>query len=149
MTLETENETSGNEEAANVQSAGGLNESIADGAAASSDAASPNEGDHGDEQQVNTPEFAEVQNESVPPTEEGLARIQDIKVTVSADLGRTTLPIQTLMNLGTGSVLELDREIGSPVELVAQGVKLACGEVVVVDGFFAVRVTEVFDGKQG
>ena len=47
------------------------------------------------------------------------------------------------MQLGEGTVLELNREIDSPVELMAQGVKLASGEVVVVDGCFAIRITEV------
>ena len=78
-----------------------------------------------------------------------LNRFQEIKVTVSADLGRASVPLQTLMNLGQGSVLELDREIGSPVELVAQGVALASGEVVVVNGCFAIRVTKVYEGQAG
>ena len=47
------------------------------------------------------------------------------------------------------SVLELNREIDSPVELIAQGVPLAEGEVVVVDGFFAVRVTKVYENQKG
>lgn len=76
-----------------------------------------------------------------------LNRFQEIKVSVSADLGRASVPLQTLMNLGEGSVLELDREIGSPVELVAQGVTLASGEVVVVNGCFAIRVTQVYEGQ--
>lgn len=77
-----------------------------------------------------------------------LSRFQDIKVQVSAELGRTEVPIQSLMELGEGSVLELKRDIDSPVQLVAQGVPLASGEVVVVDGCFAIRVTEVIDSPQ-
>lgn len=103
-----------------------------------------------DNVQVSSPEYQEVS----PAGENGqetadLNRFQDISVTVSADLGRAKVPIQTLMNLGEGSVLELNREIDSPVELVAQGVALACGEVVVINGCFAVRVTKVYEGKKG
>ena len=47
------------------------------------------------------------------------------------------------MQLGEGSVIELDRAIDSPVELIAQGVTLATGEVVVVDGCFAIRILNV------
>ena len=97
---------------------------------------------------VASPEFQEVNDADAANQPQDLSRIQDIRVTVSADLGRTTIPIQKLMSLGEGSVLELNREIDSPVELVAQGVALAAGEVVVVDGCFAIRVTEVYEGKK-
>jgi flagellar motor switch protein FliN/FliY len=103
-----------------------------------------------DDVQIDSPEFQEVSHHGASQTSKAdLNRFQDIKVTVSADLGRAQVPLQTLMNLGEGSVLELNREIDSPVELVAQGVALASGEVVVVNGCFAVRVTKVYEGKQG
>lgn len=101
-----------------------------------------------DRVEVNTPEFQEMSSHDAPNDGTDLDRFQNIKVTVSADLGRAEVPIQTLMNLGEGSVLELNREIDSPVELVAQGVPLACGEVVVVNGCFAVRVTQVYENKK-
>jgi len=101
---------------------------------------------------VSTPDFQEVSDQrraSGDSHTNDLKRFQDIKVVVSADLGRATVPLQTLMNLGEGSVLELNREIDSPVELVAQGVPLASGEVVVVDGCFAVRITKVYENQAG
>lgn len=99
--------------------------------------------------EVSSPEFQEVSESGDSPSQGAeLNRFQEIKVTVSADLGRAEVPIQTLMSLGEGSVLELNRTIDSPVELVAQGVPLACGEVVVVDGCFAIRVTEVYESKK-
>ncbi len=90
-------------------------------------------------------EFSEDQDGPGQPSE--LSRFQNIKVAVSAELGRAEIPIQALMNLGEGSVLELNRDIDSPVELIAQGVALACGEVVVVNGCFAIRVTKVYATK--
>lgn len=99
--------------------------------------------------EIGSPEFQEL-SDSGDPKNRGaeLNRFQEIKVTVSADLGRAEVPIQTLMSLGEGSILELNREIDSPVELVAQGVPLACGEVVVVNGCFAIRVTQVYESKK-
>ncbi|MFK7765632.1 MAG: FliM/FliN family flagellar motor switch protein [Mariniblastus sp.] len=98
--------------------------------------------------QVSSPEFQDLADSKDNARQSGdVNRFQNIKVTVSAELGRATIPIQTLMELCEGSVLELNREIDSPVELVAQGVALACGEVVVVNGCFAVRVTEVYETK--
>lgn len=92
---------------------------------------------------VSEPEYQELSDTSGSNRAEDLARLQNIQITVSAELGRATIPIQELMQLGEGTVLELNREIDSPVELVAQGVKLASGEVVVVDGCFAIRITKV------
>ena len=96
--------------------------------------------------EIGSPEFQEMSAAGQSSkTQTDLNRFQDIKVNVSADLGRAEVPIQTLMSLGEGSVLELNREIDSPVELVAQGVPLASGEVVVVNGCFAIRVTKVYE----
>lgn len=105
----------------------------------------------GGDVEVGSPDFQQVSDDrgsaTRAPSSE-LNRFQDIKVVVSADLGRATVPIQTLMNLGEGSVLELNREIDSPIELVAQGVPLASGEVVVVNGCFAVRITKVYENQK-
>lgn len=98
--------------------------------------------------EVGSPEFQELADRAGAGAGTDLDRFQSIKVTVSADLGRAEVPIQTLMNLGEGSVLELNRPIDSPVELVAQGVALACGEVVVVNGCFAIRVTKVYENQK-
>lgn len=100
-----------------------------------------------DDVQVDAPAFQEMAA-AIQGNAAELSRFQGIKVTVSADLGRAEVPIQTLMDMGEGSVLELNREIDSPVELVAQGVPLACGEVVVVNGCFAIRVTKVYENKR-
>ena len=97
---------------------------------------------------LSSPEFQEFSDDQDGPDQPSeLSRFQNIKVAVSAELGRAEIPIQTLMNLGEGSVLELNRDIDSPVELIAQGVALACGEVVVVDGCFAIRVSKVYATK--
>ena len=101
-----------------------------------------------DDVEVGTPEFQEMTDSPASDKQADLNRFQDIKVNVSADLGRAEIPIQTLMNMGEGSVLELNRSIDSPVELVAQGVPLACGEVVVVNGCFAIKVTKVYENQK-
>ena len=129
------------------------NETVGDEAAqvdASQAATESTDGGEKGNVQVNTPDFQPLQNSGgIAGKPKDLNRFQDIKVTVSADLGRASVPLQTLLDLGEGSVLELDREIGSPVDLVAQGVTLASGEVVVVNGKFAIRVTEVHEGQAG
>ena len=73
----------------------------------------------------------------------GFDRFFDVKVSVYAELGSIEMPIGELLKLGEGSVVELNRLIAEPVDLVSQGVKIAKGEVVVVDDCFAVRITEI------
>jgi flagellar motor switch protein FliN/FliY len=97
--------------------------------------------------EVQTPEFQEFSKTSTAGAQNEISRFHDICVTVSAELGRTRIPIQKLLSLGSGSVLELDRNINSPIELIAQGVPLASGEVVVVDDCFAIRITEVYPNE--
>ena len=101
------------------------------------------------ESEISTPEFQELPNNESKSGSADLSRIQNIQIEVTAELGRTTIPIQELMEVTEGSVLELNREINSPVDLCAQGTPLATGEVIVVDGNFAIRITQVFDTDQG
>ncbi len=158
MTTETdatnpeEVETPAGTEAAANETPSNDESSATEGSTATSDegAESAAENEVNGEVEVNAAEFQSLEEGSAATDKpKDLNRFQEIKVTVSADLGRASIPLQTLMNLGEGSVLELDREIGSPVELVAQGVALASGEVVVVNGCFAIRVTKVYEGQAG
>jgi flagellar motor switch protein FliN/FliY len=77
-----------------------------------------------------------------------LDRLFDVTVTVTAELGRTTRSIGDILKLSLGSVLELDRLVSEPVDLMVQGVRLARGEVVVVDDRFAIRIKEIADPKK-
>lgn len=72
-----------------------------------------------------------------------LERFSDVQVEIAVEIGRVTMSIGDLMNLGHGSVVELNRALTEPVSIMAQGVLIASGEVVVVDDRFAVRITEI------
>ena len=72
-----------------------------------------------------------------------LSLIADVEMTVTAELGRTRMMVSELLNLGPGSVVELDRAAGSPADLLVNGTPVARGEVVVVDEEYAIRVTEI------
>ena len=73
----------------------------------------------------------------------GLGLLQDVVLEVTVELGRTSLPLAQLMNLGIGSVVELDRSAGAPVDVRVNGTLFAKGEVVVVDDEYAVRIIEI------
>ncbi len=94
---------------------------------------------------VRTPEFPDLKPTTSPVGAAGeLNRLYDVQVTVAAELGRISVPIQKLLGLTEGAVFELDRSISSPIELVAQGIPLGNGEVVVVDDSFAIRIKEIY-----
>lgn len=69
--------------------------------------------------------------------------ILDVPVTLSMEVGRTRIPIRNLLQLNQGSVVELDREAGEPLDVFVNGTLIAHGEVVVVNEKFGIRLTDV------
>ena len=72
--------------------------------------------------------------------------LADVLMTISVELGRTKLAIRDLLNIHSGAVVQLDRQVTQPVDIFVHGTLIARGEVVVVDESFAVRVTELVTG---
>jgi flagellar motor switch protein FliM len=64
-------------------------------------------------------------------------------ITISAELGRTSMPVRDILSLEEGSIVELDKLAGEPVDIKANGVLIAKGEVVVIDDNFGIRVIEI------
>ena len=69
--------------------------------------------------------------------------LMGVPLTLSAELGRCSLRVRELLELGVGAVVHLDREADAPVDLLVNGTIVARGEVVAVDGRFGVRITEL------
>ncbi|MCS7166750.1 MAG: flagellar motor switch protein FliN [Gemmatales bacterium] len=88
-------------------------------------------------------EFAELPPHSQNETSVPLERLHQLSVSVTAELGRTRLPLREILRLGPGSVIALDREVSQPVDLRVNGVLIARGEIVVVEDRFAVRIVEL------
>ena len=72
----------------------------------------------------------------------------DVAVTVSAELGKASIPLGEVLKLGPGSIVQLDRLVSEPVDVLVKGILLARGEVVVVDDFFAIKIKEVIQPRQ-
>ncbi len=78
---------------------------------------------------------------ALPP---GAMRVlYDLEMTLTAEIGRTHLPLREVLNLTPGSILELDRAAGDPADVMVNGRLVARGEVVVIDEEYAVRITEI------
>ena len=69
--------------------------------------------------------------------------ILDLPVTVSIELGRTRLQVEDILRLGQGSVVELKKLAGEPLEILVQGRPIGKGEVVVVNEKYGIRLTDI------
>lgn len=83
-----------------------------------------------------------VPQQGVPPMK-NMDLILDVPLDISVVLGRTRKSIQDILNLGTGSLIELEKLAEEPVEILVNGKQIALGEVVVVDENFGVRITSI------
>ena len=91
-----------------------------------------------------------LEDEGVPPADEdvNLDVILDIPVTIAMEIGRTTISIRNLLQLNQGSVVELDRLAGEPMDVLVNGTLIAHGEVVVVNDKFGIRLTDVISATE-
>lgn len=81
--------------------------------------------------------------EVAPANPPNLAALHDIPVKVEAVLGGAKMRIDTLLGLAPGSIVELDRRVGEPVDVVVNGRLIARGELVLIDGALGVTLTEI------
>lgn len=95
------------------------------------------------------PEFGEQKNQRSPSADEvKLDVILDVPVTVSLEIGRTKINIRNLLQLNQGSVVELDRFAGEPMDVLVNGTLVAHGEVVVVNDKFGIRLTDIISPSE-
>jgi flagellar motor switch protein FliN/FliY len=76
-----------------------------------------------------------------------LEAVSDIPVSISVVLGKTSMQVQQLLKLGRGAVVELDRKVGEPVDILVNNRLVARGEVVVVEDKIGVTMTEIIKDK--
>lgn len=82
-------------------------------------------------------------NETKEPQGRKMELLLDVPLEVSVELGRTRMSIQSLLALGPGSVIELDKIAGEPLDIMVNGRLIARGEAVVVNDKFGVRLTDI------
>jgi flagellar motor switch protein FliN/FliY len=87
--------------------------------------------------------FNAVADDSVPDKDIKLDVVLDIPVNISMEIGRTKISIRNLLQLNQGSVVELDRLAGEPMDVLVNGTLIARGEVVVVNEKFGIRLTDI------
>ncbi len=135
------------EVAAGVSDAGGDEQALADEWAAAMEESGDTPSDDEEEETAQAVELEELQDEGKPvqidPNGPELDVILDIPVRISMEVGSTQIPIRNLLQLNQGSVVELDRLAGEPLDVMVNGTLIAHGEVVMVNDKFGIRLTDV------
>ncbi len=120
-----------------------------------SEATTAKEGEEGQSQDGAKPDgsyeparIQDLQEEAGGGEEVSVESILDIPVTLSMEIGRTMISIRNLLQLYQGSVIELDRLAGEPMDVLVNGTLVAHGEVVVVNEKFGIRLTDVISPSE-
>jgi len=93
--------------------------------------------------QVQSVEFSEADENKTTGPGASIDFLLDMGIPVTVAIGRTEVPIQQLLQLSPGSVLKLDKPIDAPADLYLKDTRFATGNVVVVEGRFAIRIKEI------
>jgi flagellar motor switch protein FliN len=94
------------------------------------------------------PALTDVSASNQGPDDQNLQLILDIPLKVTVELGRTRMVVSELLNLGQGSVIELSKLAGEPMEVLVNGKLVARGEAVVVNEKFGVRLTDIISATE-
>ena len=101
-----------------------------------------------DSQQPKPVDLDELNDEAIPLGDPKLDVILDIPVTLSMEVGNTEIAIRNLLQLSQGSVVELDRVAGEPLDVKVNGTLIAHGEVVVLNDKYGIRLTDVISPQE-
>ena len=93
--------------------------------------------------EVRKPEFQQFDMGYTAYPKENMNVLLDVSLEISVELGRTQKKIREILEYGPGSVLELDRLVGEPIDVLVNGKFIAKGEVVVIDESFGIRITDI------
>lgn len=95
---------------------------------------------------VKFPELDHAGKSSIySPLDPKLELLYDLQLPISIELGRTNMLIRDILRLGRGSVIEFDKLVSEPVDILINNKKVAEGEVVVIDKHFGIRITTLID----
>jgi len=89
------------------------------------------------------PELEALEGKAAAEPKASLEMLKDVTLNLRVEIGRTRMFVQDILKLGEGSIVELDRLTGDPLDLYVNGRLVARGEVLVINESFALRITEV------
>ncbi|MCK9223981.1 MAG: flagellar motor switch protein FliN [Candidatus Muirbacterium halophilum] len=95
------------------------------------------------EDDVSSVEFADLEQEELVDLPSNIDLLLDVPLEITVELGRTRMLVKDILELGTGSVIELERLAGESIDVLVNGKLIAKGEVVVIDENFGIRITSI------
>lgn len=99
-------------------------------------------------QAQNGGEKSNVESANIPDETHSLEILMDIPLEISVELGRIRMKVKDVVELGSGSIIELNKSAGEPVDILVNGRLVAHGEVVVIEDNFGVRITEILSPQE-
>ncbi|WP_017444784.1 flagellar motor switch protein FliN [Gayadomonas joobiniege] len=120
-----------------------MSDEMDDWAAAMAEQAESEENANDEAQVADLEDFNDPKSDLSADEKNKLDTILDIPITISMEVGRSKISIRNLLQLNQGSVVELDRVAGEPLDVLVNGTLIAHGEVVVVNDKFGIRLTDV------
>jgi flagellar motor switch protein FliN len=102
----------------------------------------------GKEQEVEFEDFSESQTVKNDLEVRNIDLLKDVGMHVTVELGRRKMPLGDILKLAKGSVIELEKLAGEPVEILVNGHKIATGDVVVIDEYFGVRISDLLASEE-
>ncbi len=88
-------------------------------------------------------QFGQLEGTPIEGNASTIDLLKDVALTVQAELGKTRRLVRDILRLQVGAVIELDKEIGEPVDILVNNKAIARGEVVEIDGQYGIRITEI------
>ncbi len=101
-------------------------------------------------QNAQFPSFVDQLNAAagIPLTKTNMDLVMNVPLNISVEIGKTKRKIKDIMDFTKGTVIELEKQAGAPVDIVVNGQLIARGDVVVIDDNFGVRITEIVNTKE-
>lgn len=93
--------------------------------------------------EVRPVQFSQLSSRAVSDAPQNLQLLLDVPLQVTVELGRTRMKIKDVLDLGKGSIIELDKLAGEPIDVLVNGKLIAKGEVVVIDESFGIKITDI------
>jgi flagellar motor switch protein FliN len=100
-----------------------------------------------EQQDVQTPEYPQAVDSPSGAPVGSLDMLLDVPMAITVSLGGTEIPIHQLLQIAPGSVIQLDRSIDEPADLYVRDIKFATGDIVVVDGRFAIKIKQIISNE--
>lgn len=98
-------------------------------------------------QNIHFDSFDDDDVENDTPDQMNLDLVMGVEVVVTVEIGHTKKLVKDVLNISKGTIIELDKQAGEPVDIIVNGQLIAKGDVVVIDDNFGVRITKVLNGK--